>query len=287
MGLIGPLLEAFAAVVARKTVLHAATDLGITQTAVTQRIRGLESMLGSTLFLRSRKGMMLTSEGEALVRYYETVRGLEGELMSQLKGPGLERTTWLTITGPSTTIRCRVIPAAAQVLEKFPHLRLNVRVSDGANLLEDIRRGTAHFAIVPRNQVPLEMDSKLLKRERYILVGRRIKKNLPFKEILASAVIVDFDEQDRMTLGFLEKYRLLAHSVRERHYVNNTDALADLVVHGNAMTVLSEEFAQPYLDDKLLVNLCPQYFYDHEIALVWYPRGEMPGYFAEVIRGVG
>ena len=67
MSLLSPTLEAFWAVVRKGTVQDASHILGITQTGVTQRIRSLEKQLKTTLFTRSRKGMKLTAEGEALL----------------------------------------------------------------------------------------------------------------------------------------------------------------------------------------------------------------------------
>ena len=63
MSLLSQNLQAFAAIVKQGTVMGAAKELRLTQTGVTQRIRSLEQQLATTLFIRSRKGMKLTSEG--------------------------------------------------------------------------------------------------------------------------------------------------------------------------------------------------------------------------------
>jgi DNA-binding transcriptional LysR family regulator len=55
--------KAFLATVELGTVHAAAEKMGLTQTAVTQRIKALEADLGLTLFLRSRRGMALTEDG--------------------------------------------------------------------------------------------------------------------------------------------------------------------------------------------------------------------------------
>lgn len=59
------------------------------QTAVTQRIRALEQILKITLFIRSRKGMGLTPEGQALYRYCLGVNELSGETLAGIKGVGV------------------------------------------------------------------------------------------------------------------------------------------------------------------------------------------------------
>ena len=57
MRLLNHNLQAFMAIVQQSTVHGAANKLGLTQTAVTQRIRSIERDLETTLFIRSRKGM--------------------------------------------------------------------------------------------------------------------------------------------------------------------------------------------------------------------------------------
>ena len=82
MSLLHPGITAFQAIARLGTVHAAAQEIGLSQTGVTQRIRGLERDLGVTLFVRSRRGMRLTTEGEALVRWCQRVGDLEGELIS-------------------------------------------------------------------------------------------------------------------------------------------------------------------------------------------------------------
>ena len=66
MSLLSANLQAFVSVARQGTVHGAAAELYLTQTGITQRIRAIEKELKTTLFLRSRKGMTLTQEGEAL-----------------------------------------------------------------------------------------------------------------------------------------------------------------------------------------------------------------------------
>lgn len=59
-------LRAFEAVARRKTFSVAARDLNVTEAAVRQHVRGLETWFGFKLAQRSGKGLSLTREGERL-----------------------------------------------------------------------------------------------------------------------------------------------------------------------------------------------------------------------------
>lgn len=62
-------LRIFDTVVRLGSFTRAATELGISQPAVSQSMAELEKLLGVTLFLRSRKGLSLTPRGEEFRSY--------------------------------------------------------------------------------------------------------------------------------------------------------------------------------------------------------------------------
>ncbi len=60
-------LRAFEASARHLNLTHAAQELNVTQTAVSQHIRKLEARLGKPLFRRLPRGLALTDEGQALL----------------------------------------------------------------------------------------------------------------------------------------------------------------------------------------------------------------------------
>ncbi len=273
-------------VVGRGTVHGAARDVGITQTGVTQRIRALERALGVTLFTRSRLGMRLTAEGEALNRYCQRVRDMEGELLASLRGRAEEESVRLVITGPSTVMRSRVIPQTARVLEEFPNVAITFDLDDDQSGLGSLKRGEAQLAVLDRAEVPAELDSKVLAPMRYVLVGAKAWRRRSVRDVVARERIVDFNGDDDATLQYLKRHRLLAAARKDRHFANNIDALAAFVAAGHGYSVLAEEFAAPLIAAGVVVPLDPGKADRVELALAWYPRPEMPAYFAAVVREI-
>ncbi|MBW2276029.1 MAG: LysR family transcriptional regulator [Deltaproteobacteria bacterium] len=283
MSLLQPGLEAFVAVIEHGTVHGAARAIGLTQTGVTQRIRTLERQLGTTLFIRSRRGMRPTDEGEALLRYCQRVGDLEGELLSFLERDERARDVRLQIAGPSSIMRCRVIPMATRVLERFDGVVFTFNLDDDAPLLGQLKSGASQLAALERREVVDELDSKLLRPAEYVLVASAAWRGRRLKEIVSSERIVDFNPADDATFRYLEQFGLLDLARRERHLANNTDALAALVAGGHGYSVLSREFAAPLLDDGRLITLNRGRSMKIEFALAWYPRHEMPPYFGRLI----
>ncbi|MBC7741128.1 MAG: LysR family transcriptional regulator, partial [Bdellovibrionaceae bacterium] len=230
MSLLSPILEAFWAVVRKGTVQDASYILGITQTGVTQRIRSLEKQLKTTLFIRSRKGMKLTAEGEALLQYVKSSLEIEGMALSRIHRAAKDTIIEVSITGPSSIMRSRVIPNLLPFKKKFPLMRFRFDLSDAHNGVEKLKTGLADFAILEHHQVTREMDSKILKPERYHLYGPTAWKKRALNEIFTSETLIDYNESDMMTFNYLEKYKSKNKIKKERHYANNIDAIAFLVV---------------------------------------------------------
>lgn len=287
MSLLSQNLQAFTAIVKQGTVHGAAKELRLTQTGVTQRIRALEAQLGTTLFIRSRKGMKLTSEGQALYRYCQAARELEGDALAQIGGAGKQKEVRIEITGPTSIMRSRTIPQCAPVISKFSKVIVSFQITDLENRDQLLRRGESQLALLPPEQVTREMDSKLLKPEQYVLVGPSQWKHRPTEDILKNERIIDFDPSDTMTHAYLKKFKLLPHAQTERHFVNNTESLVDLIKAGVGYGVLTVEFAKSHLKNGNICLLNNGEVLENRLALAWYPRPHMPEYFAAFIRAIG
>jgi DNA-binding transcriptional LysR family regulator len=280
-----PLLVAFEQVVTKKTVHAAAKELRLTQAAMTKRIQALERELGVSLFLRSRRGMTLTDEGFALYQFCKVTQDAEGELLAKIKGD-LRQEISLTIVGPTSAIGTRVAENISVLYESFPFLRLHLRSDDHGNLIEAVRRGEADLAIVPPAQVPNEMDSKVLKPERYVLVATPQWKDRELKEILASERIIDFYESDDTTDRYLKKFNLEKYNARSRLFVNENEALIHFFEAGIGFGTLTESVAKPSLEKGTLTRLNRGQSYEEPLALAWYARSKRQPYFEALIRAI-
>jgi len=274
------------AIVRQGTVHGAAGELHLTQTGVTQRIRSIEKELGTTLFLRSRKGMKLTQEGEALLRYCKGAEDLEGQVLSQIVGAGDEKPIYVTVVGPTSVVTARVIDQCADLYTQWPNLYLNFTISDSIDRLAQVRSGHASIAIVPPEQVPNEMDSKTIKPDKYILVGSPQWRGRRMADILQKERVIDFDESDPTTLNYLKKFDLISLLGRPRLFVNNNEAIIKLFCCGAGFGTLTQEIAKSHLESGDLIALNGGAVMEDSLALAWYPRPEMPNYFKAIIGSI-
>ena len=283
--MIDPHLYAFEAIVKHGTVHAAAATIHLTQTAVTQRIKALEKKLGTTLFIRSRRGMALTHEGEALHRYCQQIWELNGQFMADIHGLGTSNEIRVRIAAPTSIMRSRIIPNCSPLIETFPGMRMSFIIDDANNIHHRLKSGEAEFVILSPEHIFDEAESKTLQSEYYVLLCSSKWKNRALRNIIEEERIIDYDD-DRMTFNYLKTYQLFDDAKKERHFVNNTESLAYLITEGIGYGVLTKEFSKPYIDRGDLIVLNDGKTYEHHVMLAWYPRVECPHYFNAVIDAI-
>ncbi len=286
MSLLSPQLLAFLAIAKYKTVHAAADVLHITQTAVTQRIHVLERNLKTTLFIRTRKGMVLTPEGDALLHYCQAAQNLEGNTLAKIKNAAVESSIQITISGPSSIMHSRIIPQCLPLTKKYSQLVFNFDISDIEERHKSLHRGLCDFAILQPEHIAKEMEYKKLTPEKYVLVASYKWKNRSLKNILAEEKIIDYNPQDQMTLNYLKYFDLYHHAQPERHFASRTESITCMIIEQLGYSVLTTEFAQPYIKAKKLVVLNHNKTYENQIALTWYNRPEPPKYFSALINSI-
>src|SRR5688572_15818074 len=119
----------FAETVATGSMSAAARRLGVTPSAVSQIIRGLEQQAGVQLLHRSTRKLSLTEAGERCyphcVRLIEAANAAAFSLDQARDAPTGE----LRIAAP-VGFGAHVTPALAPVVAEWPHLRLRLMVDD-------------------------------------------------------------------------------------------------------------------------------------------------------------
>ena len=275
-------LDAFTAIAKHKTVLEASKHLGVSQTAVTQRLKSLETELRSSLFIRSRKGMKLTDAGVKLLTYCKQRQSLETQTISSILNEGKVHPVRISISGSTRFMYSRVLPSVSKVQDDFPNIFFSFDINDDDDKLAKLKKGEVDFTFLPRESVALELDSKLLRKSKYILVGgRKYKKHLD-----SDVSIIDYSVGDNFTSLFFEKHKLEYQRSKERHYINNTMMLPSLLEKNFGVAVLDLNHFNAIKNQYEIYNLLPTKSYEIEWALVWLARAEVPDYFQKIINSI-
>ena len=140
--------RAFYHVAREGSLTLAAQVMCVTQPSLSKTIIQLEKQLGSPLFIRSRKGMLLTSEGKILYRYiteaFEQIFLGEKTLDSLLNFGSGE----IHVGSSDIILKNYLLPNLVKFHIKYPKIKLRthiITVSDSGPMLRD---GQIDFAIV-------------------------------------------------------------------------------------------------------------------------------------------
>jgi DNA-binding transcriptional LysR family regulator len=127
---------------------RAGEELCISQPAVSQAIKLLESCLGSKLFLRIPKGVRLTPEGEVLFSYvqrgYEFILTGEQQFRKMLDLENGE----IRIGASDMTLQFYLLPYLEQFHESYPKIKVTVTNAPTPDTLEYLYEGKIDFGIV-------------------------------------------------------------------------------------------------------------------------------------------
>lgn len=147
------LYRVFYVVAKHKHMTKASEELLISQPAISQSIKKLEDQLGGTLFLRSNKGMELTSEGKM---FYEYVKGAL-ELINNAEN---EFTSFKDLSkgeikiGASTTLtKIVLMNTITSFHKKYPSVEINIINDLTSNLILDLQKGKLDFVIFNEGDV--------------------------------------------------------------------------------------------------------------------------------------
>lgn len=123
-------LAIFVKVAERRSFVRAASDLGITQSGVSNAVSRLEQQVGTRLLARTTRHVSLTEHGAA---YFERCRQALAELEEAelvLKDSQLEPSGNLRIDMPVSFGRLKVVPLLGPFQAKYPHIKLRVTFTD-------------------------------------------------------------------------------------------------------------------------------------------------------------
>lgn len=194
-------IRAIIAVCEEGSFTRAATRENATQSGISQHVAAAERALGVKLFERSAVGVKPTPAGQ---RYYKRCV----EAVSQLANAGEEARSFgkrvsgdLRIGLIPTLTRSVLAPALDTFVTRYPDVRVHIVEGYSGWLTDMVHDGALDFAAVPASEGRVGLKSRLIVRDREMLVSNpsrgltpyapvRLRECGPLKVILPSAANV-------------------------------------------------------------------------------------------------
>ncbi|MGW1627467.1 cbb3-type cytochrome c oxidase subunit I [Streptomyces sp. NPDC002172] len=132
-------LSAFAAICRRGSFRLAATELGVSTSALSHALRNLEARLGVKLLYRTTRSVAPTEAGSRLAAQLDQSFGEIGEALSELGRYRSGPLGGLRINVPRDASRLLLSPVLARYLEDYPGVKIEVVVDN--NMVDIVKAG--------------------------------------------------------------------------------------------------------------------------------------------------
>ncbi|WIB26344.1 LysR family transcriptional regulator ArgP [Curtobacterium sp. MCSS17_015] len=269
-------LETLLAAVDAGTFEAAARELAITPSAVSQRVKAMEQLVGRVLLQRTTP-ISPTRDGEVVLRHARQVRLLDEETSRALDVADA------TVPGrtPSIPLAVNADSLATWFLDALALVRRDTEVvfdlhrEDQDRTAELLRAGTVMAAVTAESEPVQGCSSVPLGVDRYRAVASpafvtRYLADADTERRMTARLdrvpLVDYDRDDDLQQGFLR--RVLGHAPRgPRHFVPNSADFARAVGLGFGWGLLPEAQCLDALRSGALVELTPGRRAD--VALWW------------------
>ncbi len=131
-----------------RSITLAAEALSLSQPAVSQAVKNLENALGSRLFVRTSKGVRLTTEGEVLYSYIK--RGYETILLGEKKYKEMLdlESGEIRIGASDMTLQFYLLSYLEEFHEAYPKIKVTVTNAPTPETLRHLQDGKIDFGVV-------------------------------------------------------------------------------------------------------------------------------------------
>lgn len=239
----------------------AARSVARSPAALGQRIRQLEDELGTKLFHRTTRAVVLTEAGLNLVPHArraldamtECARAVQGDVTTPIElvmGTGHEiGISWL-------------VPMLSQINARHSKLTLHLYFGSGTDLVLRVRSLGIDCAVTSTRISDNKLDAIRLHEERYVFVGQaKLLQERPLRNELDAKRHTLLDTTEDLPL--FRYWRDAPHGIETMEFgevlrVGTIAAIRLLVLQGQGVAVLPEFFVARDLQAGDLVEICPE-----------------------------
>jgi DNA-binding transcriptional LysR family regulator len=243
-------LRCFLTVYELGSLTAAAEELGYAQPSISEQIRALEKSIGLQLFRRVGRGVVPTTVADTLRPHAEAAIGAAEEAL---------RAVQRVMAFETGTIRFGMFGSArlyvsaglvADVLERYPGVRVEIIGVNSSEVIEDLRRGRIEAALISAPPTSEGLEVRPVARDEMVYVSmdpqRTASPATPRRIAEAQLVLTDtsYRATDSMRLALRKMLHEAGHNPQTRIEVEDVETAIELTGRGLADTVVHQGAAQ-------------------------------------------
>lgn len=212
--------------------------LGLSQSALSQKISRLEENLQAALFIRHPRNLSLTASGEKLLGYAKETIQRQTDFISNFNQFDTKLSGVIRIAGFSSIMRSLVIPKLAKFIRENENIQIEFSSFEMFELVDVLKSNNADFIITDYFPHLNKTEEIQIGIEEYIIIRSKKHKTI-------SNIYLDHGPGDNATEAYLnfvgnkENYK--------RVFMGDVYSIIDGVALGLGMAVMSKHLVE---DDK-------------------------------------
>lgn len=214
----------------------AANDLSVTQSAISQSIKSLESKVGAKLFRRQGRKAKLTQEGEKIYELANEFLDKIADTLQEIqedRGEMKGRIRVGTLVGLGKSL---VAPKLIDFAVKFPRVNFDLQMSYASQIMRDFEQGNLDCLVVPEGDLPASGERTLIGLESIQLVFPKsdqfpLTSQITLQEIEKYPLVMFEDTAPLFFSWCRSRFGRVPSKIKKRFVVNS---------HGNIMYAVSK-----------------------------------------------
>ncbi len=234
-------LRTLVAVADQGSFAAAARAVGLTQSAVSMQLRGLEDELRIKLFDRHRRPPALNDHGKRLVRRAREILELY-ERMAEPSAANTDGMTGLLDVGAMPTALSGLVPRALAVLQRVhPHIAVNLVNGMSGELIQRVERGELDAALISEpNHVPADLVWRPIATERIAVAAPPQSTEKTDRELLAAWPYIRLNRRAWVARPILQSLRARGIRPRQAMELDSLESILLMVYYGLGVAIVPQ-----------------------------------------------
>ncbi|WP_411679995.1 LysR substrate-binding domain-containing protein [Clostridium thailandense] len=251
-------LQSFYITVKYNSISKAASHLHLTQPGLSMQLKNLEKELGTSLLIRSNKGVELTEEGKIVFNYADTLLSIKGNIERDLKNLQQDRPNLLI--GSCKSIGEYALPCTIFVFKKLhKELDINMEVVNSSEVIKKLCDHSINIGIIQDNPEENSLDIEYITSDELILVGKNNENidHITIEELKELPLILREESSNARHLvksAFQEKGVLL-EDLNVIYSLNSPEAIKSSILSGKGVAFLPKIIVKNELKKGLLKHI--------------------------------
>ena len=249
-------IRSFNAVTKHRSFTKAAKILSVSQSAISEQVKSVESRFKIKLFIRNGSGILLTDYGKKLYDITKDIDDIHEQALNLLKSSNRLTSGTLNI---GTVAPIHLMSILSKFSKKFPKINCNIVFGNSVQIKEKLLRKEIDIGILADINDQSQLYSKPLVRDKLLLFAS-IKntisktKSISFKDIVNETFIVR--EKGSQTRALVER-ELLHLGIKKKLYtIGSREGIFEAVKNnmGVGFVYSTEKIALPKVNFVKLTN---------------------------------